>query len=113
VLSEAGERKVSEKLVGEGQFLALRFCRNCRRAYAIKRLAGVLQTEAVRRKLSASREVKMETPAHWTRMKLPSAINAREEGCGKSSSFCHSERSEESLRFNIMKRKRDSSLRSE
>jgi hypothetical protein len=80
VLREAGERKVSEELVGEGQFLALRFCRNCRKAYAIRSFVVGLQTEAVRRKLSASQEVKMETPAHWPTLKLPSAINAREEG---------------------------------
>ena len=80
MLSEAGEGKVSEELVGEGQFLAWRFCRNCRKAYAIKSLAEVLQTEAVRRKLSASQEVKMGTPAQRPRMKLPSAINVREEG---------------------------------
>ena len=80
MLGEAGERKVSEELVGEGQFLALRFCCNCRKAYAIKSLAEVLQTGAVRRKLSASQEVKMGTPAHWPTLKLPSAINAREEG---------------------------------
>ena len=54
----------------------------------------MLHTGAVRRKLSASQEVKMGTPAQRPRMKLPSAINVREEGyggCGKSSSFCHSE----------------------
>jgi hypothetical protein len=58
----------------------LRFCRDCRNGCVIKSLAEVLQTGAVRRKLSASQEVKMETPAHWPTLKLPSAINAREEG---------------------------------
>ena len=85
---------MSEELVGEGQFLALRFCRDCRNGFVIKSLAEVLQTGAVRRKLSASREFKMEILAHWTRMRLPSAISAREEGyggCGKSSSFYDSE----------------------
>jgi hypothetical protein len=51
-------------MLAEGQFLALRFCRNCRKGYAIKSLAEVLQTDAVSYKLCVGREVKTEIPAH-------------------------------------------------
>jgi hypothetical protein len=51
-----------------------------RKGYAIKSLAQVLQTVAVRRKLSLGQEIKMEIPVHSTRLMFPSAISALEEG---------------------------------
>jgi hypothetical protein len=57
----------------------LRFCRSCRNGYAINSLAGTLQTEAVRRKLSLGQQGKVEIQAHRPRLKLPSAISALEE----------------------------------
>jgi hypothetical protein len=45
---------------GKDDFWALRFRWNRQKAYAIKKLAEALQTEAVTHKLSVGREVKME-----------------------------------------------------
>jgi hypothetical protein len=60
------------RILTEGQFLAFRFCRNGRKAYAIKSLeslAEVLQTDAVSCKLCVCREVKTEIPAHRAKVK--------------------------------------------
>ena len=46
--------------VGEGQFLALRFCRGRRKGSALKNLARALHTDGVGGTLSVGREVKME-----------------------------------------------------
>jgi hypothetical protein len=64
VLSETGEGKVFEEWMGEGQFLALKFCRSRRKGSALKNLAGALLADRVECTLSVGREVKMEIPAN-------------------------------------------------
>jgi hypothetical protein len=53
---------VFEEWVGEGQFLAMKFCRSRRKGSALKNLAGTLHTDGAECTLSIGREVKMEIP---------------------------------------------------
>jgi len=59
---------VFEEWVGEGQFLALRFCRGRRKGSALKNLAGALHTDEGECTLSVGREVKMEIPVDCSRI---------------------------------------------
>ena len=65
MLSETGKGKVFEEWVGEGQFLALKFCRSRRKGSALQNLPGALRTDGSGYALPVGWEVKMEIPVAW------------------------------------------------